>query len=445
MRLDTATLKRIHPLAFPAMATGIVEPLISLTDTAMVGNIPVNAVESLAAAGIVSSFLGMLTWVLGQTQSSISSLVAQYVGKGKIEEIRTLPAQAIIISVGASFILVALGLAFMEPVFRLLNATDSLIGFCISYFKIRVWGVPLTLLTFSIFGTFRGLQNTLWPMAIALSGAVINAIADYFLVFGWGQWIPAMGLDGAGWASLFTQVIMALIAVVLLGAKTPIPLRWIGPPHPELKRLISMTLNLFVRSVALNTTLIISVRQATVLGPAAVGAHTIALNLWLFAAFLIDGYGTSANILGGKLLGQENYKTLWVLTRKCVYYGWGVAALLMLGGWIAYQPLGHLFSEDMQVLEAFWGVFWIVLIGMPINAVAFVLDALFKGLGEMKYLRNILLIASFGGFVPFVLLSQYMDWGLSGIWIGFIVWMGIRAIALWLKYKAKFLPLAQIS
>jgi Na+-driven multidrug efflux pump len=82
---------------------------------------------------------------------------------------------------------------------------------------------------------------------------------------------------------------------------------------------------------------------------------------------------------------------------------------------------------------------------MPINAVAFVLDALFKGLGEMKYLRNILLIASFGGFVPFVLLSQYMDWGLSGIWIGFIVWMGIRAIALWLKYKAKFLPLAQIS
>ena len=67
------------------------------------------------------------------------------------------------------------------------------------------------------------------------------------------------------------------------------------------------------------------------------------------------------------------------------------------------------------------------------------------GPNEMKYLRNILLIASFGGFVPFVLLSQYMDWGLSGIWIGFIVWMGIRAIALWLKYKAKFLPLAQIS
>jgi Na+-driven multidrug efflux pump len=43
------------------------------------------------------------------------------------------------------------------------------------------------------------------------------------------------------------------------------------------------------------------------------------------------------------------------------------------------------------------------------------------------------------------LLAQYMEWGLSGIWVGFIVWMGIRATALWLKYKAKFLPLAQIS
>ena len=59
------TFKGINRLAIPATIAGIAEPLLSITDTAIVGNIPVDGVESLAAAGIVGSFLSMLIWVLG--------------------------------------------------------------------------------------------------------------------------------------------------------------------------------------------------------------------------------------------------------------------------------------------------------------------------------------------------------------------------------------------
>jgi len=48
------------------------EPILSLTDAAVVGNIDFNATESLAAVGIVTTFLSMLIWVLGQTRSAIS-------------------------------------------------------------------------------------------------------------------------------------------------------------------------------------------------------------------------------------------------------------------------------------------------------------------------------------------------------------------------------------
>ena len=73
--------KSINNLAIPATIAGIAEPLLSITDTAIVGNIPTDGVESLAAAGIVGSFLSMLIWILGQTRSAISAIISQYLGQ----------------------------------------------------------------------------------------------------------------------------------------------------------------------------------------------------------------------------------------------------------------------------------------------------------------------------------------------------------------------------
>ena len=93
----TITLKQINKLAIPALISGISEPILSITDTAIVGNIQINATESLAAVGIVGAFISMLIWVLGQTRSAISSIVSQYLGANQLEKIKNLPAQAIFI------------------------------------------------------------------------------------------------------------------------------------------------------------------------------------------------------------------------------------------------------------------------------------------------------------------------------------------------------------
>jgi GNAT superfamily N-acetyltransferase len=66
-----------------------------------------------------------------------------------------------------------------------------------------------------------------------------------------------------------------------------------------------------------------------------------------------------------------------------------------------------------------------------------------KGLGEMKFLRNVLLLATFLVFVPCLLWSQYLELGLKGIWIAFALWMLTRGVALLLKFRRKFLPLLQ--
>ncbi len=437
------TFKNINRLAIPATISGIAEPILSITDTAIVGNIPVDGLESLAAAGIVGSFLSMLIWVLGQTRSAISAIISQYLGAGKIKEVADLPAQAIFLNIMLSFVILFGTIFIVEEIFLLFEASGKILKYCVSYYSIRVWGFPLTLFTFAVFGIFRGLQNTYYPMLIAIIGAVLNIILDFIMVYGIEGIIPAMYLEGAAWASLISQGVMAILVFFLLRSKTDISLKLRFPFNKELKRLIFMSLNLFVRALALNTALILAVREATALGDRFIGAHTIAINLWLFSAFFIDGYGAAGNSMGGKLLGEKDYNGLWSLAKKIILYGMVVSLFLMVIGFIFYYPLGRIFSNEEIVLQTFYGIFFIVIVGLPMNTLAFVFDGLFKGLGEMKYLRNVLLTATFLGFVPALYLGKYFGLGFYSIWIAFVVWMAIRGGALVWKFRSKFRPLLQ--
>ncbi len=437
------SFKTINKLAIPATIAGIAEPILSITDTAIVGNIPVNGLESLAAVGIVGAFLSMLIWILGQTRSAISAIISQYLGAGKLKQVANLPAQAICLNLLLSVLILVATIFVVEEIFMLLNAKGKILEFCVSYYSIRVWGFPLTLFVFAIMGIFRGLQNTYWPMMIAIVGAVLNIGLDFALVYGIEGIIAPMYLEGAAWASLIAQGVMAVMALYLLITKTDISLIPRLPFHPELGRLVVMSLNLFVRAVALNITLVLAVREAAALGDRFIGAHTIAINLWLFAAFFIDGYGAAGNIMGGRLLGAKDYTNLWKLAKKIILYGVAVCMVLMGIGALLYRPLGALFSNDIDVLQTFYSIFFIVILALPINTVAFVFDGLFKGLGEMKYLRNVLLVATFLGFIPTLFLGNLFNLGLYGIWIAITVWMMIRGGALIWKFRAKFRPLLQ--
>ena len=304
------SFKYINKLAFPALIAGVAEPLLSTTDLAIVGNIDANATESIAAIGIVGAFLSMLIWVFGQTRSGISSLVSQYLGANKLEEIKDLPAQAILIVVTVSVLILGLSYPFAKEIFQFYNASGTILEYSVDYYKIRVFGFPFTLFTLAIFGTFRGLQNTYYPMIIALIGTFVNIGLDIILVYGIEGFIPAINIQGAAYASVFAQVIMALISVVLLLKKTEIPLKFSLPFNKEIPKFIGMVLNLFIRTIALNVALYFGTSYAASYGKEYIAAYTIGLNLWLMGAFMIDGYSSAGNILSGKIIRRKSLQNI---------------------------------------------------------------------------------------------------------------------------------------
>ena len=436
-------LKHINKLAIPALISGVSEPILSITDTAIVGNMNLNATESLAAVGIVGAFISMLIWVLGQTRSAISSIVSQHLGANQLDKVRNLPAQAIFIITSISILIIITTYPFAHSIFKLYNASGLILDYSVEYYRIRVFGFPFTLFTIAVFGAFRGLQNTYYPMIIAIIGAVTNIILDVILVYGIEGVLSPMHIKGAAYASVAAQLLMAICSAYYLLKKTSIPLKLTFPFNSQIKNFILMILNLFVRTLALNVTLYFATSFATDYGKNYIAAYTIAINLWFLGAFIIDGYSSAGNILSGKLFGAKDYNSLIKLSNKLIIYGIAIGFILAIIGSVLYYPIGTLFTKDPEVLAEFYNVFWLILAMQPICAIAFIFDGMFKGLGKMKTLRNVLLFSTFIVFVPILFWLDSLEYKLYAIFIALTFWMIARGLPLIIKFRKLFLPLSQ--
>lgn len=429
-------IKEINRLAIPAIIAGIAEPVITLVDTAFIGRI---GTAELAGVGIASSFFLMIIWILAQTKSAISAIVSRYYGKQKLAEIDDLIPQAFFLNALLGFVVIALTLPLATPIFELYLAKGDVMLHAREYYFIRSWGYPITLSTFILFGVFRGLQNTSWAMQIAIVGGLVNLVGDYILIFGMGP-IEPMGVKGAALASLFSQVVMLLLAILFLVKKTRYRIYFPKKLHKDVKWLFSMSKDFYVRTISLNLALYQTTRMASAMGEAVMAAHTIAMNIWLFSSFFIDGYANAANALSGRLFGERNMVGLKVLTRKIVWISIGIGVLLGTTYAIGYRAIPSFFTEDPLVKHYFLSIFWMVIIMQPINGIAFAYDGIFKGLGEAKLLRNALLISTFLIFFPFVWITKMFDWGFYAVWGSLMVWMMSRGGILMVLFRRWIKP-----
>lgn len=427
-------LKDINRLAIPAIIAGIVEPLISLTDTVVAGHIAADTDEILGAVGIVGALMSSLIWIFAQTSNAIGSLVAQGVGQNRIQRLKPLVSQLFFFNASVSILFSILAFGCASWIFQLYGAKGALLDICLRYFHIRVWGFPFTLLTMTLFGVFRGYQNTSWGMTISLIGGVTNVILDILFVF-YFHW----DVEGVAWASLIAQMLMFSIALVFLFTKTPFHLKRLRPFHPDFLKTLMMSFDLFLRSLSLQIAFFLSFRMATSLGDGEqnkfVAAHNLLIQIWLFSAFLLDGYANAGAVLSGRLLGAKEFLALRNLTHRLLKITFGIGLLLSAIYCIGYYPIGKFLTKSESIQSVFYTCFWIVILMQPINATAFLYDGIYKGMGRTQVLRNILLGATFLGFIPVLYLTQWLDWNLQGIWVAFLFWMMLRCLPLIIDFR----------
>jgi len=429
--------KQINKLAIPAILYNITEPLIGLADTAIIGQMPEHATEAQGGVGLAVGLIMTLVWGLAQVRTAVSALISKYLGMNKLNEIKSLIPQSLAFSLFLGGLFWFLTSFFYQDISNFLFQEDNqnIKDFSARYYNIRAMGLPLSLFIAGVFGIFRGYQNTSWAMIISFIGGAVNIILDLILVNGINDLVPAYGVEGAAFASVIAQLIMALLCVVYLLKKTPFNLKLTFPLNHEFSNMFWIAMNMLVRTLALNVTFILALRYASGYGEKELAAYAIGINIWLFTSFFIDGYSNAGNALAGKFLGAEDNNNLNRLGWKLMFINLRIAVALSLIYFASYPIMAELFNSDPEVQRIFNSFYWLVILAIPINSIAYSFDGVFKGLGEAKFLRNILIIGTFIIFIPVLLFMDYLQFDLFSIWIAFVAWMLWRAISLVIKFS----------
>ena len=416
--------KSIHTLAIPSIFSGLAEPLVSMTDTIMVGK---TGEEAIGAVGLGISLFMFFAWVLISGRGAVASLIAQNLSNHhrELTKIANLSRSWFLV-----FSVFFSGIIFLSSnlLLECIGAEKGLLQQGDNYLKIRAIGLPLMIISYLNYGILKGLQNTSFAFYITLFSSLINIILDFVLISGIENLIPEFGVKGAAWASVISQGIMATLSTIVLIYKFGIKFNLTFQNDGYVKKLFQRSGDLFIRTILLNVFILLANREATKLGDFALAAHTICFQLWIFSAFFIDGYATAATALSGKYSGQKKFQIYYILNKLVIQYGLIIAGIAMLSLLGLKQILPAIFNKSLGAIRYVYKIYYILILIQPLNAIAFIFDGIYIGSGCTKILRDTMIIATGVGLLAFFILNSFNILNLETLWMVVFLWILIRGI-----------------
>jgi MATE family multidrug resistance protein len=417
----------ILDLAVPALAGLAADPLVSLIDTAFVGQL---GSVALGALGVNTSIFSMTFVIFNFLAYGTTPRVGRAVGNDNRAEAGRAVVRALTLAGLCGIVaLVALQL-LARPILLVMGASNELMPPALDYLRIRALAGPAVLFITAGHGAFRGYQDTRTPMVVTIGFNIVNASLDPLFIF-----VLDWGLAGAAAATAIAQWIGALVFLwLLLGARRDelgVELMW--PSLRSLVPFLKVGRDLLLRTSSLVGTMTLATAVAARVGVTAVAAHQVAHQLWLFLALVVDALAVAAQALVSKHLGANDPATARAVSDRLFQWGFVVGLALGLGFFLLRPVLPHFFTDDPGTVSALLDVYLFVALLQPLNGLVFVGDGIYMGAEEFPYLAKAMIGTAIVAAAVLGLVLP-MGWGLTGVWWGIATLMGGRLLTLAVPY-----------
>lgn len=409
-----APRKTLIKFAVPIILSLIAEPITGIVDTAFIAQL---GSDPMAGLGVGATLLSTTLWVFGFLSVSAQTEVSQALGAGHRERATAVNSLALILGAGLSLILVTVGWLGADLASQILGAEGAVKAAAVEYITIRLISLPAILLAVICIGVMRGLQDMRRPFYVAIIINVLNIVLDAALV-------PTMGVAGAAWASVFSQWIGAIYAIRII-------MRQLGFVfHVDIQdaiRLLKVGGDLFVRTALLTSYVLFTTRIANQISPEAGAANQAIRTIYLFTAYLIDGFGVSAQSLVGYFLGAKRpevaRRAAGLALRWGVGLGLGLTVILVLITELVISLL-----VPVEAVTAFRSAWVSMAILPPIAAAAFITDGIHWGTGDYVFVRNAMIVSALITFGMTFLIDVNAPNALSMLWLTYIPLLGVRSV-----------------
>ena len=434
----TTTNKAILRLALPSILANITIPLVGIVDTAIVGHL--SDAAAIGGIAIGTMLFDLLYWNFGFLRVGTSGLTAQAYGSSNETECRRILLRSLSIAMMAAVVILAIQWLFVTAVLAVVPCSAEVASVAREYFFVRIWAAPATLSLFTFKGWFIGMQDTKSPMAVDILVNVVNMAASYYLAVK-----TPLGVVGVAWGTLVAQYSGLILAVAILLVRYIDKSvfrnidRWKEALRgAELRRMLSLNTNLFIRSLCFMVVYVGYTSLASLYGDTELAVSSIMMKLFMFFSFFVDGFAYAGEALVGKAFGEsslEHCKTPEIHRTVRALFNWALGVGLLFT--VIYAFWGDeafaLMTSDATVLAAAVK-YKIWLIGMPlISTLAFMWDGVYIGATAGVQIRNSMIWAAVGFIIGYVATFSFV--GPQALYIGYFAHLIARAFYLTIQWN----------
>lgn len=442
--------KRNLKLAFPVMLTQFGAALVGLADSIMVGHY---GTTDLAAVSFSNAlFFTVMVFAMGALMG-ITPLVGNVHGRlekllkegttddeiaHKHEQITSYLTNGLVFTVLMSI----LSLALLAPCIGFLDAfgqEPEVVTCARPYYILIVLSiVPFLLFTFSK-QFLEGLGNTTIAMLITIGCNLLNILLNWVLIYGhWG--LPAMGAEGAGWASLIARCLMPVCFFIAMLCKADwrrylTSMRRFLITRREVEHLLTIGMPIGLQSFAEAFLFTASFVIIGWISKESLAAHHIANQMADLTFMLALGIGSATTIRVSHQLGKGDLQAVRMASHAsvhlCLLMNTIGAAIMIFGRNI----IPYIFTNDPEVIPIASTLLIIAGTLQYADGLQCIGAAMLRGIQDVRVPMRIALFAYIGVALPLGLALTFpMGLGAKGMWIAFVIALAIPAVLFHVRF-----------
>ncbi len=420
----------IFRFAIPMLIGNVLQQLYNVVDSIIVGRFL--GKEALAAVGAsFPIFYALIAFVIG-IGSGATVIISQYFGARDYPKVRLAIGTIYIFVFLASLVLTMGGIIFSRQIFMLLKVGEDVMPQAIQYFNIYMLGMVVFFGFNSTASILRGMGDSKTPLLFLTISTITNIVLDivFIVVFEWG-------IAGAAYATIVSQGLAFIIAVVYLNSKQHL-IRFSLDTLKFDARIFRQSLRIGLPTgfqqtfVALGMMALI--RIINNFDTSVLAAYTAASRIDALASMPAMNLASALAAFVGQNLGAGQIIRIQKGLKATLYMSAGISvavtALVIFFG----KPLISLFNTDPEVIG--YGHQYLIIVSSfyLIFSTMFIMHGILRGAGDTLIPMFITLISLWVVRIPLALLfSHYL--GVAGIWWSIPAGWSIGLLGTFVYYK----------
>ena len=415
--------REILQIALPSIVSNITVPLLGLIDAAIVGHL--GAASYIGAIAVGGMLFNIIYWIFGFLRMGTSGMTSQAYGQKDEAETMRILARSMGVGMLIALALIILQYPIERIAFTLMKATPEVERLASLYFRICIWGAPAVLGLYSISGWCIGMQNSRFPMYVAITQNIVNILASLVLVYGFG-----MKIEGVAIGTLVAQYAGLLMAAWLWTSHFKRLLPYVQLQtllaKGAIRRFFQVNRDIFFRTLCLVAVTMYFTSAGAAQGEVILAVNTLLMHFFTFFSYIMDGFAYAGEALVGKHLGANDQPALRQMVHQLFVWGIVLSLVFTLVYGIGGKVFLGLITNEQSVITASSAYFYWVLAIPLAGFAAFLYDGIFIGATATRWMLYAMSIATTAFFLIYYGFRGTMD--NHALWLAFITYLALRGI-----------------